>query len=77
VTKSLYFLTAQKAKGSKMANYNVSGLQSLADLAHEAAIKGIPSKPLETTQPAETVTPCADNDKACTKRWIDSISDCC
>ena len=60
-----------------MANYNVSGLQSLADLAHEAAIKSIPSKPLETTQPAETVTPCADNDNACTKRWIDSISDCC
>ena len=60
-----------------MANYNVSGLQSLADLAHEAAIKSIPSKPLETTQPAETVTPCADKDKVCTKRWIDSISDCC
>ena len=77
VTKSLYFNYAQKAKGSKMANYNVSGLQSLADLAHEAAIKSIPGKPLETTQPAETVTPCADNDKACTKRWIDSISDCC
>ena len=61
-----------------MANYNVSGLQTLADLAHEAAIKSIPSKTLETTQPAETETPvCADNDKACTKRWIDSISDCC
>jgi len=60
-----------------MANYNASGLQSLADQAHEAAIKSIPSKPLETTQPAELVTPCADNDKACTKRWIDSISDCC
>ena len=60
-----------------MANYNVSGLQSLADLAHEEAIKSIPSKPLETTQPAEPVTPCADQDTACTKRWIDSISDCC
>ena len=61
-----------------MANYNVSGLETLTDLAHEAAIKSIPSKPLETTQPAEKETPvCADNDKACTKRWIDSFSDCC
>ena len=61
-----------------MANYNVSGLETLADLAHEAAIKSIPSKPLDTTQPAETETPvCADKDSACTKRWIDSISDCC
>ena len=61
-----------------MANYNVSGLKTLADLAHEAAIKSIPSKPLETTEPAQTETPvCTDNDSACTKRWIDSISDCC
>jgi len=63
-----------------MANYNVSGLQTLSDLAAEAMVKGIPSKPLETTQPAEaeTETPvCADKDSACTKRWIDSISDCC
>lgn len=60
-----------------MQNHNASGLQSPADLAHEAAIKSIPSTPLETTQPAETVTPCADKDSACTKRWIDSISDCC
>jgi hypothetical protein len=60
-----------------MANYNVSGLQTLSDLAAEAVVNSIPSKPLETTQPAEPVTPCADQDKACTKRWIDSISDCC
>ena len=60
-----------------MANYNVSGLQTLSDLAAEAMVASIPSKPLETTQPAEPVTPCADQDKACTKRWIDSISDCC
>ena len=59
-----------------MANYNVSGLQSLANLAHEAAIKSIPSKSLETTTPTE-VLPCAPEDKVCTKRWIDSISDCC
>lgn len=60
-----------------MANYNVSGLQTLADLAHEAAMKGIISKPLETTEPAVTETPCAEKDSACTKRWIDSIGDCC
>jgi hypothetical protein len=74
----LEFIIAQKAKGSKMANYNVSGLQTLSDLAAEAMVKSIDNKPLETIQPAETETPvCADNDKACTKRWIDSISDCC
>ena len=60
-----------------MANYNVSGLQTLSDLATEAMVKSIDNKPLETTKPAETVTPCADEDKACTKRWIDSFSDCC
>ena len=60
-----------------MANYNVSGLETLADLAHEAAIKSIPSKPLETTQPAENEVPCDTSDKACTRRWIDSFSDCC
>ena len=60
-----------------MANYNVSGLQTLSDLASEAMVKSIDNKPLETTKPAETVTPCADEDKACTKRWIDSFSDCC
>jgi len=32
-----------------MANYNVSGLQTLSDLAAEAMVKSIPSKPLETT----------------------------
>ena len=61
-----------------MANYNVSGLQTLSDLAAEAMVKSIDNKPLETTQPAETEAPvCADQDKACTKRWIDSFSDCC
>lgn len=61
-----------------MANYNASGLQSLADLAAEAMVKSIDNKTLDTTQPAETETPvCADKDSACTKRWIDSISDCC
>ena len=60
-----------------MANYNVSGLQTLSDLASEAMVKSINNKPLETTKPAESVTPCADDDKVCTKRWIDSFSDCC
>ena len=60
-----------------MANYNVSGLQTLSDLAAEAMVKSIPGKPLETEKPVEKETPCADNDKACTKRWIDSFSDCC
>lgn len=60
-----------------MANYNVSGLQTLSDLATEAMVKSIDNKPLETTKPTESVTPCADEDKVCTKRWIDSFSDCC
>jgi len=49
---------------------------NLGDLATEAMIASIPAKPIQPQQQAET-TPCADNDKACTKRWIDSFSDCC
>jgi hypothetical protein len=60
-----------------MANYNVSGLQTLSDLAAEAMVKSIPSKPLETTPPTENEVPCDTSDKACTRRWIDSFSDCC
>ena len=45
----------------------------LSDLATEAMVASIPAKPIQ--QQAET--PCPDNDKACTKRWIDSFSDCC
>ena len=45
----------------------------LSDLATEAMVASIPAKPIQ--QQAET--PCQDNDKACTKRWIDSFSDCC
>jgi hypothetical protein len=59
-----------------MANYNVSGLQTLSDLAAEAMVKSIDATPQKTTKSAETPTPCADNDKACTRRWIDSFSDC-
>jgi len=47
----------------------------LSDLATEAMVQSIPAKPVQTQQQAET--PCAENDKACTRRWIDSFSDCC
>ena len=46
----------------------------LSDLATQAMVASIPAKPVQQQQ-AET--PCADNDRACTKRWIDSFSDCC
>ncbi len=52
-----------------MPNYNT---KSLADLAHEAAIKAIPT-PVETQ---EEKAPCADKDKECLNRWISSLSDC-
>ena len=45
----------------------------LSDLATEAMVASIPAKPI---QPQAEV-PCDVNDKACTKRWIDSFSDCC
>ena len=66
--------TAQKAKGNKMANYNT---ETLVDLASEAMVKSIATKPITETTPTTDATPCKDNDKACTKRWIDSFSDCC
>ena len=47
----------------------------LSDLATEAMVASIPAKPVQTQPQAET--PCADNDKTCTRRWIDSFSDCC
>ena len=46
---------------------------NLSDLAHEAMVASIPAKPIQQ----QTETPCADDDKVCTKRWIDSFSDCC
>ena len=30
----------------------------------------------EEVAEVQTETPCKDNDKACTRRWIDSLSDC-
>jgi len=47
----------------------------LSDLATEAMVASIPAKPIQTQPQAET--PCAENDTACTRRWIDSFSDCC
>ena len=70
MTQSLYFNKAQKAKGSKMTKQ-----ADLSDLATEAMVASIPAKPIQTQPQAET--PCAENDKACTRRWIDSFSDCC
>jgi len=47
--------------------------KDVSDLAHEAMVASIPAKPIQP----QAETPCADDDKACTKRWIDSFSDCC
>ena len=40
-------------------------------LATVAAVEAI------TESKEENETPCAPKDKECTRRWIDSISDCC
>jgi hypothetical protein len=37
------------------------------DLAHEAVILSLIP---------EDIVPCKENDTACTKRWIESLSDC-
>jgi hypothetical protein len=47
----------------------------LSDLATEAMVASIPATPIQTQTQAEM--PCDTSDKACTKRWIDSFSDCC
>ena len=44
----------------------------LSDLATEAMVKSIPAP---NQQQAEI--PCDPEDKACTNRWIASLSDCC
>lgn len=50
--------------------------KDVVDLAQEAMIKSLqPIKPVQPQQQAEF--PCDVSDKACTKRWIDSFSDCC
>jgi len=45
----------------------------VVDLAQEAMIKSIVTKPAEPVK----VTPCADKDTECNQRWIDAFSDCC
>jgi hypothetical protein len=47
----------------------------LSDLATEAMVQSIPTQPTQPQQQSEM--PCDTSDKACTKRWIDSFSDCC
>lgn len=42
-------------------------LKEVKDLATEAAVLSLIP---------EDVIPCKDNDKACTKRWMESLSDC-
>ena len=69
MTKSLYFNYAQKAKGSKMETK-----ADLSNLATEAMVASIPTTPV---QPQQADVPCDVSDKACTRRWIDSFSDCC
>jgi hypothetical protein len=46
----------------------------LSDLATEAMVASIPATPV---QPQQADVPCDVSDKACTRRWIDSFSDCC
>lgn len=41
--------------------------EEVKDLATEAAVLSLIP---------EEVTPCKDQDKACTKRWLESLSDC-
>ena len=41
--------------------------KEVVDLALEAAILSLVP---------EEITPCKDQDKTCTKRWLESISDC-
>ena len=41
--------------------------KEVKDLATEAAVLSLVP---------EDVTPCKDQDKTCTKRWLESISDC-
>jgi hypothetical protein len=62
------FNYAQKAEGHNMENQTTP-----ADLATEAMVASIPATPVQP----QAETPCKDDDKACTKRWIDSFSDCC
>jgi len=65
--RTLFF---EISKGLKMPNNDT---KSLADLAHEAAIKAIPTP---ETKKEEQSTPCAPKDVNCNRRWIEAFSDC-
>ena len=62
------FLESQKEH--KMANYNVSGLQTLAELAKENVVNPVPET-VEDQGPT-----CQPDDKECMQRWIAAFSDC-
>jgi hypothetical protein len=53
-----------------MANYNVSGLQTLAELAKENVTNPTP----EVTEEKPPV--CETSDKGCMKRLVQAFSDC-
>jgi hypothetical protein len=53
-----------------MANYNVSGLQTLAELAKENVVNPVPET-VEDQGPT-----CQLSDKECIKRMIQAFSDC-
>ena len=53
-----------------MANYNVSGLQTLVELAKENVSNPTPNVTEEKSPVCET------GDKGCMKRWISAFSDC-
>ena len=55
---------------------NMDTQVDLTDLATKAMVTSIPAKPVQPQQQQAEV-PCDISDKACTKRWIDSFSDCC
>ena len=61
-----------KGRKNKMTNHNT---ETLSDLATEAMVQALIVTPVETPKTDEA--PCDTSDKACTKRWLDSLSDCC
>lgn len=56
-----------------MSNYNVSGLQTLAELAKESVINPVPEKIQEHVNTGPT---CSSDDTECMNRWIQAFGDC-
>lgn len=52
-----------------MEDNNPETTAELINIATEAMVKSIPVQP-------EAVSPCADKDTVCNRRWIDAFSDC-